>query len=404
MIQDKNTFSTVIGDYMIQTNKNLNKERKSLLVIAGGTLNSESVATNQNKLLQLLTAIFDNVYYITFCDKKYIHILNKKNLLDPNNISFLKLFSNQAATFIYAQIMDSLHIISYYIKHKFDIVLFTMGQDLQVLPIIISKALGKKVIIRSSGRPTFIIEKNLKSKSIIKTKAFKIIEEVNYNLADVILTECEYAIRENDFEKYNKTHVANLFVDHKFKFETPLTSRQYDVGYIGSFSEVKGVMNFVESIPFILETKPNLKIFIAGNGVQKEEVENRIKYMNHPNIKLEGWISHERLPRCLNNLKLLVLPSIKEGLPNMIMEGMACGTIILGTPVGAIPALVIDEKTGFIMDNNSPACIAENVLRALDHLDLELMANRSRKFIETEFSYEESLVKFKAAINLLGSR
>jgi len=69
-----------------------------------------------------------------------------------------------------------------------------------------------------------------------------------------------------------------------------------------------------------------------------------------------------------------------------MLEAMACGT-----PVGAIPDVIIDGKTGFIMENNSPECIAENVIRVLENQDLEGVTQRARAFAERGFTFERTV-------------
>jgi glycosyltransferase involved in cell wall biosynthesis len=112
-------------------------------------------------------------------------------------------------------------------------------------------------------------------------------------------------------------------------------------------------------------------------------------------VDLPGWISHEDLPRYLNPLRLLVLPSYTEGLPNIMLEAMACGTPVLATPVGAIPDIIIDGKTGFIMESNSPECIAENVIRALNSSDLDRIAEAGRRFVEENITFEKVVKNWK---------
>lgn len=368
----------------------------SLLVIAGGSYKEKSVAMNQSKLIRILSELFDEIQCITFCDPEYLDILNKYNLLSPEYIYNLKKYQNGLLDFIINQVVVTKKILHINSKFNFDIALFTMGQDLQFLPIFISKILGKKVVIRSSGRPTNIMKNNYKNKSNMRSHVFKLIEEVNYRLANIILTECDYAVIDNDFEKYNKAHVANLFVDtEKFRKEKTLSSRNYNIGYIGSFNEIKGILRYIESIPQILAFNSNIKIFIAGNGRLINEVITAVNNLNCENIAYRDWIPHNELPSYLNDLQLLVVPSLKEGLPNMIIEGIACGTIVLATPVGAIPALITDEKTGFIMENNSPTCIAKNVLRVLNHPDLESIATNARIRVEEDFSFENTVIKYK---------
>ena len=108
-----------------------------------------------------------------------------------------------------------------------------------------------------------------------------------------------------------------------------------------------------------------------------------------------GWIPHDELPKYLNQLKLLVLPSYTEGLPNIMLEAMACGTPVLATPVGAIPEVIKDEETGFILKNNSPECIAENVMRALEHPNLGEIVNNARNLIERKYTYEAAVERYR---------
>ncbi len=96
--------------------------------------------------------------------------------------------------------------------------------------------------------------------------------------------------------------------------------------------------------------------------------------------------------------RLLVLPSYTEGLPNIMLEAMACGTPVLATPVGTIPDVIIDGKTGFIMENNSPECIAANVVRALSSPDLERIAEDGKRFAEENFSFEKTVENWKGIL------
>ncbi len=85
-----------------------------------------------------------------------------------------------------------------------------------------------------------------------------------------------------------------------------------------------------------------------------------------------------------------------------MLEAMACGTPVLATPVGAIPDVIIDGKTGFIMENNSPECIAENVVRALGSPDLERIAEEGRRFVEGEFTFEKVVENWKRVLEDIG--
>ena len=101
------------------------------------------------------------------------------------------------------------------------------------------------------------------------------------------------------------------------------------------------------------------------------------------------------VPDYLNKLKLLVLPSHTEGLPNIILEAMACGTPVLATRAGAIPDVIENGKTGFILENNSKMCIRENITDFINYKNKEEIVERSLKKVKKEFSYENVFDNWK---------
>ena len=404
------------------------KEDIDILLITGGTPDNKSIATSIDKLLKILlnietvqqskngrkrkasralnpkrrnifsaksncgtASITDNIHLVTFCNNELISSLNNENL------HFLKWYKNRFKRFLflYRQILVSKVIFSISRTKDIKIVLFAFGQDLQLLPMIISKIVAKKTIIRSDGRPTIVQKKYFKTISVIERYFYKIIEEINYRLADIILTECEYMILENNFQKYN-SHNGSLFVDiNRFIKKTYLYNRRYDIGFVGRLHREKGILNFLKALELLDE---DFNVVIIGDGEEKDGVLSEIgllKSISKLNIMYIDWVEHSKLPSYLNKIKLLAIPSYKEGLPNIVLESMACGCVVLSTPVGGIPGVIKDGETGFIMENNTPECIAENVMRALEHPNPERIVENARALVKREFTYEVAVERYR---------
>ncbi|WP_181391450.1 glycosyltransferase family 4 protein [Methanospirillum stamsii] len=222
---------------------------------------------------------------------------------------------------------------------------------------------------------------------------------IGYFFADKIILYSSKLIPEWKLGKYSEKIIIaqRHFLDFTtFTITTPYKDRYPLIGYIGRLSGEKGVLHFTEALPAILNRHKDLRCLIGGDGQLKDSIESSL----HDNdisirVDLPGWISHDELPHYLNQLRLLIIPSYTEGLPNIMLEAMACGTPVLATPVGAIPDVLIDGDTGFIMENNSPECITKNVIRALNSPDLFVIAEKGRRYVEKNFSFENALVIWK---------
>ena len=276
-----------------------------------------------------------------------------------------------------------------------DLWIFFIGGDTLVLPMLTAKLLRKKVILAFASSSIL----GLKSTNDNLLKHVEILSKINCMLSNRIILYSPNLIKEGNLEKYrNKICIAHEhFLDFgDFKIERKFDERENLVGYIGRLSEEKGILNFVKAIPEVLKERDDLEFLIGGDGQLRNEIEADLDENNlNRKVKLVGWIPHDKLPDYLNELKLVVLPSYTEGLPNIMLEAMACGTPVLASPVGSIPDLIEDGKTGFILGNNSPECIAKNVIRVLEHPNRDKIVKNARKLIEKEYTYEGTAERYR---------
>ena len=282
----------------------------------------------------------------------------------------------------------------FYLRKNYNGIIFFMEFP-PLLPMIIGKLLNKNIHWLFPSKISIFLKSHY-------FKIIKIISKLCYYLCTHILLYSPRLISEWHLTPHrHKILIAHRhFLDFTtFTITTFFPERPPLIGYIGRLSAEKGVQHFVQALPAILSEQQDLRVLIGGDGQLKESIEKSLDAEKiTARVDLPGWISHEDLPNYLNQLRLLVLPSYTEGLPNIMLEAMACGTPVLATPVGAIPDVIRDGETGFIMEDNSPECIARNLLRALHDPDLEGVAERGRRFVEREFTFEKAVERWKGIL------
>jgi glycosyltransferase involved in cell wall biosynthesis len=349
-----------------------------------------------SNLVSVLRSGDNSVYLITddhgyehFKNNADIHVCNIEHKSHPNGFINMLSYMHKQALIAYKILKDLRHV---------DTWIFFFNSDTMVIPLITLKLLGKKTILAlpsSSEKIHAYASKNLVT--IIKT-----LSNTSYRLADRIILYSPGLITEWNLSKYrDKIRIAHEHYINfdEFKLTTDVGSRPEMIGFIGRLDAEKGIMNFIEAIPEILGSRPDARFMIIGDGNQKEMAqkfveENRIG----DRVKLAGWVPHSELPSHLNTMKLLVIPSYTEGLPNTMLEAMACGTPVLANAVGSIPDYIKDGDNGFIMENNSSECIARHVKQILGRSDLENMGLNGKRTAEAEFSYEVAVNKYMQAI------
>ena len=295
---------------------------------------------------------------------------------------------------------------------RYDGVIFFLTSGSIVQYIILCLLKKKSVlVITGSGSQTATYRKSLYSLfSDVAAFFFKRVERINYTLVDSIVVYSDHMIDNLGLNRYKSkiSVVPRHYIDFQnFKKTRPFEGRDNIIGYIGRLSEEKGVLNFVAAIQLLFEKNLNsdLKILIGGNGPLLPSIEHMLmgRHANR-NVTIVGWISHDELPSYLNMLKLLVVPSYTEGLPNIVIEAMSCGTPVLATPVGGVPDLIEDGITGFILEDNFPETILDGIQHALDSPNLCEVSENAEILVNGLYSYEKAVQRYRKFVKHLYCR
>ncbi|MEE3181257.1 MAG: glycosyltransferase [Planctomycetota bacterium] len=129
--------------------------------------------------------------------------------------------------------------------------------------------------------------------------------------------------------------------------------------FAGDLSEAKGVRDLLEARKQVLEQGGDFRLFFAGSGPLEDEISGV------EGCRLLGVLSQEDLASWYRAADLLVLPSHSEGTPLVVMEALSCGTPVLATRVGGVPALIEPGITGELVNPGQPGLLAGKLIDLL---------------------------------------
>lgn len=354
-----------------------------------------------SNLISILTEISSSLFLFTGNEGK---IVLDKYLLKGKSIEY-KSFNNPLYRVI-NYLKFQLLAVKYMIDNikNYDFCLFYMAEGL-FLPVIMTKLLNKKSLLCLTSMMQKVSENS--TGTSVSSRIINFVEKLSYAFSYKLLLYSPKLVSKWDLEKYkSKTifiHEHHLDIIN-YGIRNDVIKRKNNIGYIGRYNKEKGIINFIISAISLKNTRKDLCFFVYGDGDLKSSIKNMIYESNSEiNIKLNGWIAHNKLPDILNNLKLIVIPSYTEGLPNIMLEAMACGTPILATSVGAIPDIIKDGENGFLLRSNDPKHIAERVVEILDRPEiLKKVSINAYWCVKENFSYEKTLMAWQKIFSEFG--
>jgi len=160
--------------------------------------------------------------------------------------------------------------------------------------------------------------------------------------------------------------------------------------YVGKFSPGKGTADLVFAAREVAREFPEVLVLFVGEGELDE---------TDPHVRRLGPLPNRDVLALYRVAELVVVPSvIPDALSRVILEAMAAARPVVATRVGGTPELVIDGKTGILVERNEPgelgraiaALLRDGVLRAA-------LATGARRHIAERFSADDTLDRLLAA-------
>ena len=172
-------------------------------------------------------------------------------------------------------------------------------------------------------------------------------------------------------------------VDHQqfFIADAPSTQDDY-ILYVGNLKHDKGVIELLQGFSQISNEQPLLTLVFAGAGKEMLRLSLLAKQLDiAEKVSFLGAVAHEKLPQLIARAKVLALPSYNEGVPNVVLEAMACGTPVLATNVGGIPEVVNANSCGLLINPKSDNEVAQGLRSILaKKWDKTLIRQHSKSF------------------------
>ena len=173
---------------------------------------------------------------------------------------------------------------------------------------------------------------------------------------------------------------------HEFK------SNRINLVHVGSLTQEKNHFGLLEIFQIILEDCQDAHLHIIGEGPLKSAISKKIGELGlEHNISLHGEMKDPF--RYIAQADVLLLPSLIEGLPAVILEAMYCKTPVVAYNVGGISE-IMNKHTGYLIEKGEQEAFKNAVLEILAARPEEKIEN-AYKMVKAEYMNEKIALKFE---------
>lgn len=243
---------------------------------------------------------------------------------------------------------------------------------------------SKNVIKIANAHNTFSDKVRLTQLAYRNTKIIAVGEMVKKNLTEhFCISNDRISVIHNAVKQFdgNIEPIKDLYQEHE--------KGNVLIGNIGRLSEQKGMKYFIKAAEITINTHPEARFIIVGDGEEKNQLCEDVKAKGLQNkILFLGY--RNDIQNVMSQLDFIVLSSLWEGLPLTPIEAYSVGKTVIGTSVDGTVEIIRDNIDGCLVDACNSTQLAKKINWLIENPEIrkELELN-AKKWYCQEFSFDK---------------
>ncbi|MEW5746930.1 MAG: glycosyltransferase [Nitrospirota bacterium] len=163
----------------------------------------------------------------------------------------------------------------------------------------------------------------------------------------------------------------------------------------GRLSPEKNFEGLLDAVQLAMKRDPRIHCIVFGEGAERENLEaKRSRYKLDGRFLLPGF--RKDMMSFMADADIFVLPSLTEGLPNVVLEACALGKPVVATAVGGTPEIVRHGITGFLVKPGETRRMADYICRIARHRELgAAMGMSGHDYIRSHFGFDKQTAQLE---------
>lgn len=185
-------------------------------------------------------------------------------------------------------------------------------------------------------------------------------------------------------ERYSTQHEREVV-----RSELRVGENKIVIGMVGRLDKNKGVSYLLSAAKLIIEEFANVVFLIVGDGASRQELHDETLKLGIGESVIFTGLRND-IPSILSAMDIFVLPSLKEGLPMVLLEAMASKKPVIATRVGDIPNVITHNESGWLVEPGNTKQL-RNTMRYLinDRNHLSLVAEKGYQKVKNIYSSKQ---------------